>query len=146
MEREVADMISGITADAFLLDCVPNSAPKLIKERTGYLVRTIRSKHPNAPIIIMQSVIRESGYVNRATGTKVTLQNEYIEEEVRKLQEGGLTNLHLIRAADFLGHDHEGTVDGTHPNDLGFDRMIQVIRPQILEILKQHKIEGNGDD
>ncbi|QNL52593.1 SGNH/GDSL hydrolase family protein [Olivibacter sp. SDN3] len=143
MEKEVADMIAEISADAFVLDCVPNSSPTLIRERTGYLVKAIRARHPDAPIIVMQSVIRESGYVNRATGEKVALQNQYIEEEVMKLQKNGVKNLHLIPAVDFLGHDHEGTVDGTHPNDMGFDRMIQVITPRILAILKQHKIISN---
>lgn len=36
-----------------------------------------------------------------------------------------------------LGDDHEGTVDGTHPNDLGFDRMIKSITPQLLPIIQK---------
>src|SRR5690606_17337574 len=68
MEKEVADMIADIPADAFVLDCVPNSFPAEIRERTGYLIKTIRAKHPQAPIIVMQSVIRETGYFNRVTG------------------------------------------------------------------------------
>ena len=136
MEKEVADMIADINADAFILDCVPNSFPNEIRERTGYLVNTIRDAHPEAPIIIMQSVIRESSSFNQATSEKVKLQNQYIYEEFLKLEQNGIKNLHFITSEDFLGSDHEGSVDGTHPNDLGFDRMIQVIKPKIMEILK----------
>lgn len=143
MEKEVADMIADIPADAFVLDCVPNSFPAEIRERTGYLIKTIRAKHPQAPIIVMQSVIRETGYFNRVTGEKVALQNQYIREEVERLKDAGIKNLHFIPAKDFLGHDHEGTVDGTHPTDLGFDRMLKVIEPVITKILKKNLAPHN---
>ncbi|MCT1524508.1 SGNH/GDSL hydrolase family protein [Sphingobacterium hotanense] len=135
MEKPVVDMIASFDVDAFVLDCVPNSSPTIVSQRAAYMVETIRKKHPNAPIIVMQSVIRERGYFNLASGERVKHQNENIKKEVDKLLQKGVTNLHFISADDFLGHDHEGTVDGTHPNDLGFDRMIQVIKPKLTEIL-----------
>jgi len=135
MEKEVVDMLVTFQADAFLLDCVPNSTPAQVRQRTAYLVESIRKKHPDVPIIVMQSVIRERGYFNLASGERVRQQNEYIEEEVSKLWKKGVKNLYFIPADNFLGHDHEGSVDGTHPNDLGFDRMIQVIKPLLTEIL-----------
>jgi len=42
-----------------------------------------------------------------------------------------------------IGDDHEGTVDGTHPNDLGYDRMIQYITPLISDILNKHNIKNH---
>lgn len=135
MEKEVADMIASFQAEAFVLDCVPNSSPAQIRKRTAYLIQTIRKKHPEVPIIVMQSVIRERSYFNLASGERVKQQNEYIEQEVAKLKKKGMKNLYFIPATDFLGHDHEGSVDGTHPNDLGFDRMIQVIKPELAKIL-----------
>lgn len=135
MEKSVADMIASFDVDAFILDCVPNSSPTIVSQRTAYLVETIRMKHPKVPIIVMQSVIRERGYFNLASGKRVKQQNENIEKEVAKLRQKGVTNLHFIPAGDFLGHDHEGTVDGTHPNDLGFDRMIRIIKPKLTAIM-----------
>lgn len=135
MEKEVADMVSEIPADLYILDCVPNSHPDEIIERTSYLVKTIRKKRPDAPIIIMQSVIRESGYFDEKIGERVKSQNINIYNEFKKLQNEGVDNLHFIFSDNFLGADHEGTVDGTHPNDLGFDRIIQVIKPKILEVI-----------
>ena len=46
------------------------------------------------------------------------------------------SNLYFIKEDRFLGTDHEGTVDGTHPNDLGFDRMLKKYKPAISKILK----------
>lgn len=136
MEPEVADMVADIQADAYILDCIPNSFPNQVKERLAPLITKIRKSHPNAPIIVMQSVVREIGYFDQRTGKKVQLQNMYTQTEVQKLQNEGDKNLYLLQSIDFLGDDHEGSVDGTHPNDLGFDRMLNVIRPQLLEILK----------
>lgn len=139
MEKEVADMITTFQAEAFVLDCVPNTAPALIQKRTAYLVESIRKANPDAPIIVMQSVFRERGHFNLPSGKRVRQQNEYIAQEVEKLRKKGVKNLYFITSEDFLGHDHEGTSDGTHPNDLGFDRMIQVIKPKLIEILGEEK-------
>ncbi|MBD0833665.1 SGNH/GDSL hydrolase family protein [Aestuariibaculum sediminum] len=137
MEKEVANMVADIEADVYLLDCIPNSSPKEITQRTGNLIKTIRSKNPNAPIILMQSVVREIGFVDEKTGEKVKMQNKNAYDEFMKLHQSGMKNIYFIFGNDFLGDDHEGTVDGTHPNDLGFDRMIKAITPQILPIINQ---------
>ena len=140
MEPEVADMVAEIDADAYILDCVPNSTPAQITERTDYLVKTIRKKHPVAPIIVMQSIVREQGYWNKQLGTNVKAQNVNIQKEVMTLLEKGMKNLYFITSENLIGNDHEGSVDGTHPNDLGFYRMTQQLLPQFTEILKQHGI------
>lgn len=140
MEPEVADMVASVDADAYILDCVPNTNAELIKERTAYLVNTIRKKHPKAPIIVMQSVIRERGYVDKKMGENVKNQNLAIQNEVLKLLQANVSNLYFITSEKMLGFDHEGSIDGTHPNDLGFDRMVNYIYPIIKETLSKHGI------
>jgi lysophospholipase L1-like esterase len=141
MEKEVADLVANTPADAYILDCIPNPSPEQIKERTAYLVRTIRAKHPKAPIILMQSVIRELSYVNTVVGTTVAAQNAEASRQYDALIKEGIKDFYFIKADDFIGHDHEGTTDGVHPNDLGFDRMVEVIRPQIMTILSKYGIK-----
>ncbi|MFB5944611.1 SGNH/GDSL hydrolase family protein [Albibacterium profundi] len=142
MEKPVVDMIGEMEADAYILDCVPNSTPEEITERTEYLVRTIREKHPDAPIIIMQSLFRESGSFNLRTRAKVQQQNENILKEFEKLKQSGVEKLYFIPSDEFMGDDHEGSVDGTHPTDLGFDRMLRVIEPRIMKILEENGVTG----
>ena len=64
------------------------------------------------------------------------LQNEAITAQMEVLRKKGVKNLYFIKEDHFLGTDHEGTVDGTHPNDLGFDRMLTKYKPAIGKILK----------
>ncbi|WP_266202451.1 SGNH/GDSL hydrolase family protein [Pontibacter kalidii] len=143
MEKAVADMITTVEADAFVLDCVPNSSPEEIRERTAYLVNTIRQHHPKAPILVIPSTVRENGAFDQVIGNRVKAQNKQIEEEVNKLLRSGVKDLYLLSYKKQLGDDHEGTVDGSHPNDLGFDRMLLQLKPQIVSILKKYKIKAD---
>lgn len=139
MEATVADMIAPLSADAFILDCVPNPSPEEVLSRTANFVRTIRKFHPNTPIIAMQSVAREKGNFDTKVAARVNLKDKYFRSEIEKLQQHD-KNLYLISAQGLLGDDQEGTTDGIHPNDLGFDRMLSKIRPVILKLLQHYKI------
>jgi len=108
---------------------------------TSYLVNAIREKHPEVPIIIIQSIIFEHGYFDQSVMQRVNKQNENINQEIVKLRLSGVKGLYLISTCNLLGDDHEGTVDGIHPNDLGFDRMLRQLKPEIMEILKKYNIE-----
>lgn len=146
MEKEAAALVASINADAFILDCVPNTSPALIKERAAYLIKKIRDQHPEAPIIVVQSIKREHGHWNGEVGRMVDAQNRGIQQEVQALLKAGMKDLYFITSDDMLGADHEGTVDGTHPNDLGFDRMIGILQPQVLAILKKYGIEPEAEE
>lgn len=140
MEPEVGEMLKDISADAFILDCVPNSNPTQVKERTNQLVKKIRKNHPDIPIIIMQSLIREHGYFNKVIEKHVRDQNINVLNEVIRLIEDGDDKVHFLTSENWLGHDYEGTIDGTHPNDLGLDRMLNVIAPQMVKIFKDYNL------
>ena len=139
MELEVAEVLAQMDMDAFILDCVPNSSPEQVTARTANLVKAIRARHPGVPIIAIQSIVREGGNFNRSIGERVAAQNANFKHEITQLQQE-IDDLYLITADGLLGDDHEGTTDGTHPNDLGFDRMLQKIRPAVLEILQRYGI------
>ncbi|HEY8661228.1 MAG TPA: SGNH/GDSL hydrolase family protein [Hanamia sp.] len=65
----------------------------------------------------------------------VAAHNRAFKEEYEQLKKAGVKNLYLIKSINFLGSDHEGTADGTHPNDVGFARFIEVIKPQLLAVI-----------
>ena len=141
MEAAVADMLKDVDADAFILDCMPNPSPEEIVARTQYLVKTIREHHPGVPIIMIETYMRENGYSNRQVRERCLDQSKAFITQYELLKEQGVEDLYLIRDHHAIGTDHEGSSDGTHPNDLGFDRMVQQYQPQILDILKKYGIE-----
>jgi lysophospholipase L1-like esterase len=140
IEPQVADMLAGFGADLFVLDFVPNSTAEIVEERTASFIRTIRASHPETPVIVIQSIVRESGYWDKKIGERVEKQNRQIKIEFEKLHEAGDENLYFIEGKSLIGDDHEGTVDGTHPTDVGFSRMLEKIQPVVEEVLKKHGI------
>ncbi len=140
MEKAAARMVSDIEADAFVLDCIPNPSPDEIKERAEYFIKTIRENHPKAPIICIQTIIREHSYFDLAVQNNVRKQNEEITNAFNRLKAAGMKDIYLITAEKLLGNDHDATTDGTHPNDLGFFRMAEQLTPQITKILAQYDI------
>lgn len=141
MEKEVVHMLAETNPDVFILDCVPNSSPEQVTDRTSYLVTYLRERHPNTPIIMIPSVIRELGYFNQNWGKRNRMQNENWKQEYDKLITKGVKGLYYLDSDNLLGSDHEGTTDGTHPNDLGFMRMVAEIEPFVLNILQKHGIQ-----
>ncbi len=136
MEASVARMLADIeNVDAFILDCIPNPSAEEIVERAAAFVGILREKHPDVPIVFIQSIVRETGNFNMKARASVEAQNEAIEQQFRILRKDD-RNIYLIKESDFIGKDHEGTIDGVHPNDLGFDRMIRKFKPALSRILK----------
>ena len=139
MENSMADCLADIKADAYILDCVPNATAQQISERTAYLVETIRNKHPEAPIIVMQSIAMDIGNFNLKIKSDLRIKDETIRNEVEKLCKRGVKKLYFIEGKDLIGKDHEGTGDGIHPNDLGFERMAAYLEPKLMEILNNNE-------
>ncbi|MDD2285187.1 MAG: SGNH/GDSL hydrolase family protein [Paludibacter sp.] len=137
MEAPVIEMLGDITCDAYIMDCIANPSPQEITERAPHAIRYLRKKHPETPIIFIQSIVRETGLFDEKARLVNQQQNEAIEHVFKELQKEQIPYLYLIKENYFLGIDHEGTIDGVHPNDLGFDRMIRVIQPAILSILNK---------
>ncbi len=140
MEPEAARMVSEQNADAFILDCIPNPSPEQIKTRTENFIKTIRVKHPKTPIILVQTIIREVGNFNQKWKTRVQQQNQEALAAYERLKAQGMKDLYLIKGEKLIGDDHEGTTDGTHPNDLGFYRMTEQFVPQLSIIFKNYGI------
>lgn len=136
MEESVGRMVADIKdADLFVLDCAANPSPEQIADRTENFVRQIRGKHPRVPILMIESVVREGGNFDEKIRQRVSDQNKNFRAAYSRLVKSGMKELYLIQGDDLLGHDHEATTDGTHPNDIGFERMLKVIEPKIREIL-----------
>ncbi len=139
MDPFFAHVAAACEADAFLFDCFSNPSAQLIEERLDSFVRTIRAAHPTKPLIFLQTELRETRNFN----DKI---RKY-EDEKRATSEAGMRtllrqdkNIYFINPGMPLGDDHEATVDGLHPSDLGHDRILEVIRPQIVKILRKYDI------
>jgi hypothetical protein len=59
-----------------------------------------------------------------------------LREAYAALQEEKVPQLYYLKADDLLGHDGEGTIDGSHPTDLGFTRQAAEFERVLRPVLK----------
>jgi hypothetical protein len=130
-EPEIGEYIMSCNPEIIILDCTPNSRPYTIRQNLPKLVEYIRKEGQSVPIMFIESIIREDSYFKTEKAISVRNQNEALLEVYDKLP---YHNLYYLKADDLIGTDHEGTIDGTHLNDVGHYRMFQVIMKKLYQI------------
>ncbi len=137
-EPEIASLLAELNPSVYVIDPIPNMTSEMIDERMQPLIRKLRAAHPKTPIVMVESLAYTDGdYVKarheRCTSSNAAMRRAY--EVLRKTEK----NLFYISSDNLIGHDFEGTVDGTHPNDLGFMRMTEVIEPVLRKAVSRAK-------
>jgi lysophospholipase L1-like esterase len=138
MEPAVIAMLNDVQADAYVLDCIPNSSDAVIRERAVNMIYAIQKAHPGKPIILLNTISREQGFLDNKVGRMVLAQNRAIDSIAKDLLQKKTKDFYFIDTAGFLGDDHEGSTDGVHPNDLGSYRFVERVKPLLVNILKKY--------
>jgi hypothetical protein len=122
MDPPVVDVIAGIKASFYVIDCLPNMSPKDVTDSVMPLAKAIRAKNPLTPIVFIENI--EYARIPFEANVKKSFdeKNQALKNEFDKLIIEGFRELYYISSANAIGTDNEGTVDGTHMTDLGFMR------------------------
>ena len=109
----------------------------LLQDRYEKFYSIIREKHPTTPILLINLPKVRAETQSPSYHEYVLQYRQHIEGVYNKLKEEGDNYVWLIPALSFIGlNDDIATVDGTHPNDLGFSKYAE----KILEFIKNEKI------
>ncbi|MDX2248658.1 MAG: SGNH/GDSL hydrolase family protein [Bacteroidia bacterium] len=123
LEPEIIEMIAEIDAKVFVLDCLPNMVPSRfsdeeLRNRIIVSVHTLQQKRPGVPILLTE----HAGYTEEALvlSRREAYQaaNASLRKAFSQLKSEGIKNIFLLTKEE-LGLSMDGTVDGTHPTDLG---------------------------
>lgn len=148
MEIELAEYLATVPADCYVLDCIPNPSPEQIRDRSYNFIKLLRSRQPDVPIILVETVFRENGNFDTRIGNNVRSQNEEIRKTYERLKKEGIKNFYYIESSRLTGNDHDATIDGVHLTDLGFMRIADAIQPVLEKAMKKYyqseKILGSG--
>ena len=118
MEPAMLDCVSEIDAALYVLDTVSNMSPALVGERMEGFVRGLAERRPGVPILLTANVF-VMGEEARARDAAVRAVYEKLKAEDPEKW----SILHFAGDdAAALAPDDDGTVDGTHANDLGMKR------------------------
>jgi lysophospholipase L1-like esterase len=136
-EPAVARAVAEIDAACFVLDFAQNNKTvESLREVYAPFLEILRSKHAETPILAITPIYsaRESWPgVSRDT---LEGMRAHIRDVVSRRIASGDRHLQLIEGTDLLGPSRgDGLVDGTHPNDLGFQWMAEGLAARLSEVL-----------
>jgi GDSL-like Lipase/Acylhydrolase family/N-terminus of Esterase_SGNH_hydro-type len=136
MEPEVVKFVAELDPAVFVLDCLPNMNAKDVQERTVPGVKILRAAHPETPILLVEDRNIQTGFLVQARRTANDANHAALRDAYAALQAEKVPQLYYLKADDLLGHDGEGTIDGSHPTDLGFTRQAAEFERVLRPILK----------
>ena len=90
--------------------------------RMDAAVGELMAAQPDIPIVLVEDRRNTNSWILPARDAHHTANHAALQECFEQLQAAGFEDLYYIPGDDLLGHDSEGTADGSHPSDLGFMR------------------------
>ncbi len=135
MEIELARLLGEIDAAAYVIDCLPNITAKEVEERTVPFVKELRKARPDVPIILVEDRSYTNAHALPAVAKRNADSRAALYKAYREMTWDGVASLHYIEGPGQLGDDDEGTVDASHPTDLGFLRQADAFAPRVSYVL-----------
>lgn len=133
-EPEVARVAAEVDAACFVLDFAQNNRTVESLARVyGPFIETIRAKHPETPILAITPIYSTSELNGHSANEAM---RALIRETVSRRIAEGDRNIQVLEGTDLLGPAQgDGLVDGTHPNDLGFQWMAGGLASRLRKLL-----------
>ncbi|WP_438479197.1 SGNH/GDSL hydrolase family protein [Oleiharenicola lentus] len=139
MDAAVGDFLTQIDAAVFVIDCLPNMNPAQVTEKCIPLVKQLRAKRPDTPIVLVEDRRYTNDWITPEKHKFHTDNHAALKAAYDALRKEGVKKLFYIAGDNLLGDDAEGATDASHPNDLGFLRQADVMQPIIEKALRASK-------
>ena len=137
MEPEMADLLAELDPSVYVLDCLPNMVADEITERVEPCVRKLRAAHPDTPIVLVEDRTMQDSFLIAGRMEYYHLKDRAaLKAAYESLKKSGVKDLYYIPGEHLLGDDGEGSVDGSHPTDLGSMRQAEIFAQVLGPLLK----------
>ena len=140
LQKTMAEIMAKSDADAFICDAFSNPTPEIIGERIRPFIETIQAKHPNKPIIFLETIYRESRNFDQNSEKYEAARIAYVRELMAQIVKE-YDNVYYVDVQNQTGTDHLTSADGVHPYSWGYKRWADAIQKPITKILKKYDIK-----
>ncbi len=127
----LADYIAGMKMSAFVMDYDYNAdSPEHLSSTHEPFFKRIRNAHPHIPMIIISAPCMPCDRL-------LAERREIVRKTYKNALESGDRNVYFIDGSSLYDFEFcdACTVDGIHPNDIGFLRMAEAILPILKKAL-----------
>lgn len=124
---------------AYVIDPVPNCTKDMCDTLTYSFIRILRDAHPNVPIIMVEGLIYPYAHFDSFFGNYLPQKNEAFHKNYLLLKQQSPHNLYYIQSDGITGRNEEGTVDGIHLTDLGFQAYADKLEELLRALLNPNK-------
>lgn len=133
-EAVVARAVAEIDAACFVLDFAQNNpSVESLQEVYDPFIAILREKHAKTPILAITPIANSR---EKTAPSRTEAMRRLIRQVVSRRIGAGDSALELIEGPDLLGPSRlDGLVDGTHPNDLGFQWMADGLAGRLARML-----------
>jgi len=134
-EPELANAVAGIDAATFVMDFAQNNPTvESLAQAYAPFLETIRAKHPDTPILVITPIY--AAHESWSRNDRLEGMRELIRRVAAQCIAAGDRHIEIVEGTDLLGPTRgDGLVDGTHPNDLGFQWMAEGLAGRIGKVL-----------
>jgi hypothetical protein len=134
-EPEVARLLAELDPAVYVLDSLPNMTPQEVVERMPALIDTIRAARPRTPIVLVEHLLYPNLRFRPEKAADVAKANASLRQIHESRRRAGDRRITLVPGTTLLGTDGDGTVDDSHPTELGFARMTDGLEPYLRRAL-----------
>jgi lysophospholipase L1-like esterase len=134
-EPELARAVASIHASCFVLDFAQNN-PTVDSLAQAYapFLEVVRQAHPETPLLLITPIY--TAHESWSRDARLEDMRELIRQVAAKRIAAGDRHLEIVEGTDLLGPSRgDGLVDGTHPNDLGFQWMADGLAGRVAKVL-----------
>ena len=129
-EDEIAQYIKGLDMSVFVFDYDHNApTSKHLEETHQKMFLAVREANPELPIVLLS---RPKYRLNEEDKERLAIIRKTYDDAIA----AGDQNVYMIDGPTLMQYaKNDGTVDGDHPNDLGFHSMAKVLIEKLQTIL-----------
>ena len=135
MEMEMAELLAELNPAVYVLDCLPNMPAEQVTERAEPFVHRLREARPATPIVLVEDRSYGNAWLLPALRQRNLTSRAALRAGYERLLADGVGELYYLPGEGLLGDDDDGTVDNSHPNDLGYYRMVEALAPVLMPLL-----------